>query len=64
MQNNAFLDRSDPRDSTRGGKRLTAHTKSPLGGAGMRNMKARGAVNGLVRTETILMKMVRNDLQS
>jgi len=60
MQNNASLDRSDPRDSTRGGKRLAAHAKLPLGGAGMRNTKARGAVDGLVRTGTILMKMVRN----
>ena len=32
------------------------HAKSSMGGAGMRNTKARGAVDGLVRTETILMK--------
>jgi len=54
-----FLDRLDPRDSTR---RLAAHAKSPLGGAGMPlcNSKARGAVNGLVRTETILMKRLHS----
>jgi len=30
-----------------------------MGGAGMRNTKARGAVDGLVRTETILMNLKR-----
>ena len=59
---NAPFDRSDPRDTTRGGVSLALHAKSSMGGAGMRNTKAWGCVDGLVRTETILMKRL-HDLQ-
>ena len=51
---NASFDRSDPRDTTRGGVSLAPHAKSSMGGAGMRNTKARGSVDGLVRTETFV----------
>jgi len=51
---------SDPRDTTRGGVRLAPHAKSSMGGARMRNTKARGSVDGLVRTETILMKRLQS----
>ena len=37
-----------------GGVSLAPHAKSSMGGARMRNTKARGSVDGLVRTETIL----------
>jgi len=40
IMNNASLDRSDQRDTTRGGKSLAPHAKSPMGGAGLRNTKA------------------------
>ena len=51
---NASFDRSDPRDTTRGGVSLAPHAKSSMVGAGMRNTKARGSVDGLVRTETFV----------
>jgi len=57
---NAPFDRSDPRDTTRGGVSLAPHAKSSMGGAGMRNTKARGSVDGLVRTETILVKRLQS----
>ena len=40
IMNNASLDRLDQRDTTRGGKSLAPHAKSPMGGAGLRNTKA------------------------
>ena len=58
--NNACFDRSDPRNTTRGGVSLAPHTNSSMGGAGMRNRKARGAVDGLARTETILVKRLQS----
>ena len=58
--NNAAFDRSDPMDTTRDGVSLAPHAKSSMGGAGMRNTKARGAVDGLVRTETILVKRLQS----
>ena len=42
---NASFDRSDPRDTTRGGVSLAPHAKSSMGGARMRNTKARGSVD-------------------
>ena len=51
---NASFDRSDPRDTTRGGVSLAPHAKLSMGGADMRNTKARGSVDGLVRTETFV----------
>ena len=57
---NASFDRSDPRDTTRGGVSLAPHAKSSMGGARMRNTKARGSVDCLVRTETILMKRLQS----
>ena len=44
---NASFDRSDPRDTTRGGVSLAPHAKTSMGGAGMRNTKVRGAVDCL-----------------
>ena len=58
--NNAAFDRSDPMDTTRDGVSLAPHAKSSMGGAGMRNTKARGAVDGLVRTETIFVKRLQS----
>ena len=57
---NASFDRSDPRDTTRGSVSLAPHANSSMGGAGMRNTKAWGAVDGLVRTETILVKRLHS----
>jgi len=56
---NMSVGRSDPRDSSRNG-----HPTKSKKGNGKPAAKARGSVNGLVRTETILMKRLCNRVRT